>query len=177
SRILNRELSFNAATDVLVEAAKEISKVKNKKISAKQFDNIIWKYEMQNSPKLAFPIDTIKPIYKTESTKKAIVNADINKNVRGLISAIDKMKGIVFTEAFDDIDYPIGSVLHLSVGKDKVPLTYQNMGATIIDSILQAGVNYKSVVKPRVEKFRDEYPHCKTTKDFLEIISQTSVAR
>ena len=55
-----------------------------------------------------------------------------------------------------------------------VPITqrtpYNHMGATIVDSILQAGLNYKTVVYPRVKKLLITYPEYKTTCDFLILI-------
>lgn len=96
--------------------------------------------------------------------------------VENLVKVIDRLDGFELIEAFDDVDYPIGSVLHLSIGKDKAPLTYQNMGATIIDAVLQAGVNYERAVRPRVEDFRSRFPQCKTTKDFLRIIAEIPVS-
>lgn len=55
-----------------------------------------------------------------------------------------------------------------------VPITqrtpYNHMGATIVDSILQAGLNYKTVVYPRVKKLLMIYPEYKTTCDFLILI-------
>lgn len=58
-----------------------------------------------------------------------------------------------------------------STQHDFIPVTqrppYYHMGATIVDSILQAGLNYKSVVYPRVKKLLLEYPQYKTTCDFL----------
>lgn len=52
----------------------------------------------------------------------------------------------------------------------KVHLVYSHMGATITDSILQAGINYKNVVFPRVKKLLYEYPLYKTTADFLVLM-------
>lgn len=49
---------------------------------------------------------------------------------------------------------------------------YSHMGATITDSILQAGLSYKNVVYPRVLKLITEYNSFKTTCDFL-ILMQT----
>lgn len=48
---------------------------------------------------------------------------------------------------------------------EKTP--YYHMGATITDSILQAGLNYRCVVYPRVLKLLEEFPDYKTTSDFL----------
>lgn len=44
---------------------------------------------------------------------------------------------------------------------------YYHMGATIIDSVLQAGLNYQHVVYPRVKKLLTKFPDYKTTCDFL----------
>lgn len=55
--------------------------------------------------------------------------------------------------------------------KKFVPVTqrspYYHMGATITDSILQAGLNYHHVVYPRVLKLLTEYSDYKTTCDFI----------
>ena len=53
--------------------------------------------------------------------------------------------------------------------------TYNHMGATIVDSILQAGLNYKTVVYPRVKKLILSYPDYKTTCDFLILIQTIPV--
>jgi hypothetical protein len=50
------------------------------------------------------------------------------------------------------------------------------MGATIIDGILQAGLNYDNVVKPRVEKFKSEYPNCTTTSQFADLINKEDLS-
>jgi hypothetical protein len=44
------------------------------------------------------------------------------------------------------------------------------MGATITDSILQAGLNYKYVVYPRIQKLIADYGNFRTTCDFLILI-------
>ena len=55
--------------------------------------------------------------------------------------------------------------------KEFVPVTqrtpYYHMGATITDSILQAGLNYHHVIYPRVLKLLTEYSDYKTTCDFI----------
>lgn len=45
--------------------------------------------------------------------------------------------------------------------------TYNNMGATIIDAILQSGMRYETVVLPRVNQFLSRFSSFKTTCDFL----------
>ncbi len=55
---------------------------------------------------------------------------------------------------------------------DRNPIiTYGHMGAIITDTILQSGLNYKTVVKPRVKKILKKYPSHKTTSDFLKILT------
>jgi len=51
--------------------------------------------------------------------------------------------------------------------EDSQKTPYYHMGATITDSILQAGLNYRSVVYPRVLKLLEGFPDYKTTSDFL----------
>ena len=55
--------------------------------------------------------------------------------------------------------------------KDFAPVAkrspYYHMGATITDSILQAGLNYHYIVYPRVLKLLTKYPDYKTTCDFI----------
>lgn len=49
---------------------------------------------------------------------------------------------------------------------------YYNMAATLTDSVLQAGMNYKSVVYPRIYNILNKYSDYKTTCDFI-ILFQT----
>lgn len=49
---------------------------------------------------------------------------------------------------------------------------YYNMAATLTDAVLQAGMNYKSVVYPRVCNILTKYSDYKTTCDFI-ILFQT----
>ena len=46
------------------------------------------------------------------------------------------------------------------------------MGAVLIDSILQAGLNYKTVVSPRVEYFVTQFPHIMSCTDFLNCLTK-----
>jgi hypothetical protein len=48
---------------------------------------------------------------------------------------------------------------------------YSHMGATIVDSILQAGLNYRSVVEPRVVRVIQVWPDARTTSAFLDHIA------
>lgn len=47
---------------------------------------------------------------------------------------------------------------------------YNHMGATITDAVLQAGIAYETVVKPRVEEMKRKYPDASTTSGFLETL-------
>jgi thermostable 8-oxoguanine DNA glycosylase len=49
---------------------------------------------------------------------------------------------------------------------------FDHMGAIIIDGILQAGLNYNYVVKPRIERVLNEFPELKTTTSFLTEIQK-----
>lgn len=46
-------------------------------------------------------------------------------------------------------------------------ITYNHMGATIVDSVLQAGLNYKNVVFPRIVALLDEFGAYPSTSDFV----------
>jgi hypothetical protein len=48
--------------------------------------------------------------------------------------------------------------------------SYCHMGATITDTILQAGLNYRTVVQPRVNRLLQEYPEAETTTGFRNLI-------
>jgi len=59
---------------------------------------------------------------------------------------------------------------------DKIDGNYKNMGATIIDGILQAGINYKKVVKPRVDGYLEKYPDKGTVKNFKDLYDSKTLA-
>jgi len=44
------------------------------------------------------------------------------------------------------------------------------MGAVLADSVLQAGLNYEKVVKPRITSILETFPHASTTNTLLEVI-------
>jgi hypothetical protein len=48
---------------------------------------------------------------------------------------------------------------------------YQHMGATISDTVLQAGLNYRTVVKPRIERLITIHPDADTTSSFQNLIA------
>ena len=57
--------------------------------------------------------------------------------------------------------------LHIQFSDITPCVIYTHMGATIVDSILQSGLNYTYTVYPRVRKLLYQYNDYKTTCDFL----------
>ncbi len=53
---------------------------------------------------------------------------------------------------------------------------YKNMGATIIDGILQAGMTYKNCVKPRVDDFLNSYPDIIETSQFISLFEKEGIS-
>jgi hypothetical protein len=51
---------------------------------------------------------------------------------------------------------------------------YNHMGATITDAILQSGLKYETVVRPRVEHVLLTYPEAIKTNDFLQVLKTHS---
>lgn len=49
---------------------------------------------------------------------------------------------------------------------------YNHMGATISDAMLQAGVNYRYVVQPRVQRLLEQYPEARTTSGFIRLLTK-----
>jgi hypothetical protein len=47
---------------------------------------------------------------------------------------------------------------------------YDHMGATLSDAVLQAGVKYATVVRPRIAALRANYPEARTTSAFLALL-------
>jgi endonuclease III len=68
------------------------------------------------------------------------------------IVSVTKLTGFISKNKFDSIP-------------QRTP--YYHMGATITDSVLQAGLNYRQVVYPRILKLLKEFPDYKTTCDFV----------
>jgi hypothetical protein len=54
--------------------------------------------------------------------------------------------------------------------RQEVRPVYDHMGALLADSVLQAGLNYKSVVRPRVEAILSEYPDCDRTSELVRLV-------
>ena len=56
-------------------------------------------------------------------------------------------------------------------------IPYHHMGATITDAMLQAGVKWETVVKPRVERLKNDYPQARTTTGFLKVLESKGAKR
>jgi hypothetical protein len=54
---------------------------------------------------------------------------------------------------------------------------YHHMGATITDAILQSGLNYDHVVRPRVDRVRREHPEARTTSAFLTLLENVGAMK
>ena len=52
---------------------------------------------------------------------------------------------------------------------------YDHMGAVVVDGILQASLNYKTVVEPRVMSVLAKYPEAKTTSEFIDICKRDGI--
>ncbi|WP_437826291.1 hypothetical protein [Sorangium sp. So ce1153] len=63
----------------------------------------------------------------------------------------------------------------LSVSLDQE--VHAHMGATISEAILQAGISYETVVKPRVERLRARHPEAATTTAFLDLLRRIEPTR
>ncbi|MCD6327824.1 hypothetical protein J7M28_09755 [bacterium] len=59
---------------------------------------------------------------------------------------------------------------------ERLSETPDHLGAIVVDAVLQAGINYKTVVRPRVERLRDEYPEARTTSGFLALIDRVCLS-
>lgn len=52
---------------------------------------------------------------------------------------------------------------------------YNHMGATIADAVLQAGISYDAVVRPRVRRILVEHPEARTASQFLRLLEDRGV--
>ena len=52
-----------------------------------------------------------------------------------------------------------------------------HLGAILADAVLQAGLNYATVVRPRVERIVREYPEASDMKVLMTIVSDGSVSQ
>lgn len=94
----------------------------------------------------------------------------MQKYVDQIVEFIRNSNDFQFLDIASSYNYKTGDTFSLSVDNSR-NLTNNNMGATIIDGILQAGLNFKFVVKPRVDNFKNEYRNIKTTTEFYNLIN------
>jgi len=59
--------------------------------------------------------------------------------------------------------------------EDEIDGSYNHMGATIADAILQAGTTYATVVEPRVNSILKTYPDARTTTAFRDLLERVGV--
>lgn len=57
----------------------------------------------------------------------------------------------------------------LDIRPDPRPV-YHHMGAVLADAVLQAGLNYTNVVKPRITSILNTFPHATTIDVLIEVI-------
>lgn len=50
--------------------------------------------------------------------------------------------------------------------------SYNHMGATLTDAVLQAGVNYQRTVLPRVKQVLKDFPEVRTTRGFQALVEE-----
>lgn len=94
----------------------------------------------------------------------------MEKYVDQIVEFIRNNKDFKFLDIASSYNYKTGDTFSLSIDNSR-NLTNNNMGATIIDGILQAGLNYKNVVKPRVDMFKDRFRNITTTSEFYNLIN------
>ena len=99
----------------------------------------------------------------------------MEKYIDQIANFIRNTNDFQFLDISTSYNYKIGDTFSLSVDNSR-NLTNNNMGATIIDGILQAGLRYDTVVKPRVDKFKNEYREVKTTSQFHELINSKDLS-
>lgn len=60
--------------------------------------------------------------------------------------------------------------------RQEVRPVYNHMGALLADSVLQAGLNYNSVVRPRVEAILAQFPDCDRTSELVRLVDYGGAA-
>ncbi len=96
----------------------------------------------------------------------------IDTVVNALVKSIQDNRDIIFKGMFEDISSNASPIVESETKNETPSMTYQNMGAVIIEAILQAGMNYERAVKPRVTKFLKDYSEMKNTSEFLKLIKE-----
>ncbi|PRD40477.1 hypothetical protein C5748_26765 [Phyllobacterium phragmitis] len=69
----------------------------------------------------------------------------------------------------------------LEVGADingeTVRASYHHMGAIVADCVLQAGLNYRSVVLPRISAILERFPGLDRTSELVELVARGETSR
>lgn len=60
--------------------------------------------------------------------------------------------------------------------RDEPQERYSHMGALLADAVLQAGMNYRTVVAPRVNRVLERFPHAATTPTFRDVLAHVGPA-
>jgi hypothetical protein len=71
-------------------------------------------------------------------------------------------------------DYAVGMGINTEA-KETRPIT-DHLGAVLADAALQAGLNYRSVVRPRVERILHQYPDAADMVGLQKVLENRSVA-
>lgn len=66
--------------------------------------------------------------------------------------------------------------LGADLDRHEIRPAYDHMGALLADSILQAGLNYNSVVRPRITAILTHYPNQSRTSQLLDLVHQGETA-
>jgi len=99
----------------------------------------------------------------------------MEKHINQIVEFIKNSTDFKFLDITSSYDYKFGDSFSFTVDNSR-NLTNNNMGATIIDGILQAGLNYENVVKPRVIHFKNEYREYTTTSQFYHLINSNDLS-
>lgn len=66
--------------------------------------------------------------------------------------------------------------LNIDFPNQSEPSPYNNLGATIADAVLQSGLNYKIVVKPRIDRILKNYYEYTTLEDVINLIDRIGIS-
>lgn len=94
----------------------------------------------------------------TSDPVAAFEERELDDNARKLLAYLTKLAGFEFAKELDYGDY-------------------KHMGATIAASILQAGLNWETTVKPRIDRLITEFPQASTTTGFLTLLERDGHSR
>lgn len=80
--------------------------------------------------------------------------------------AFSKVQMLLAARRVADYTIEIGA----NIPQREIGAAYDHMGALLTDTVLQAGLNYKTVVLPRVQSVLARYPCHYRTSDVMEIV-------